>query len=621
MIKKFFKGVWRSITVLRVALTNLLFIALLVILWLTFTDTPAPLPERAALLLNPVGRVVDERTRIETASLLFEEDPANREVILADLIDSVELAREDARIVALVMNLDGLVAMGQSKTTELADALARFRESGKPVVAVGDYFTQDQYRLAVEADAVMMHPYGAVALEGFSYYGNYFAEALDKLAVKVHVFRAGEFKSIAEPLLRDDMSPGEREITREWLGDIWRSYVSSIEVRRGLEQDSIDELLDNYPERLRAAGGNVAQLALETGLVDELLDRSQQNEYLSALVGARDDAGNFAAISFEDYLPRVRKRSLMPGTPTVAVVTAQGNILPGEQPPGAIGGDTLARLLRETAERSGTRAIVLRINSGGGSVFASEVIREELERIRKSGMPVVASMGSVAASGGYYIASAADRILATPTTITGSIGVFAAFPTVDGLLAKGGIHTDGIGTTSLAGGLRPDRPLSAEVADTLQQSVDDLYEKFLALVMESRGLDRETLDGLAEGRVLSAPDARAAGLVDELGSLADAVDDAAEIAGLAPGSYDVITVQPAFSPRQLLLQQISDSLGVDVTMLLPRSVQKSVQRSVKKSLQQSLSQRWFGPLSKSLDLMNSFDDPRHVYMRCLACEL
>jgi protease-4 len=295
----------------------------------------------------------------------------------------------------------------------------------------------------------------------------------------------------------------------------------------------------------------------------------------------------------------------MPGASTVAVVTAQGNILPGQQPPGAIGGDTLSRLLRETAERAGTEAIVLRINSGGGSVFASEIIREEIERIRKSGVPVVASMGSVAASGGYYIATAADRILATPSTITGSIGVFAAFPTVDRLLAKGGIHTDGLGTTALAGGLRPDRPLSAEVADTLQQSVDDLYEQFLALVMESRGLDRETLDGLAEGRVLSAPDARAAGLVDELGSLADAIDDAAEIAGLTPGSYEVITIQPAFSPRQLLLQQVSDSLGVDVTALLP----------------QALLQRWFGPLRQSLNLLDSLDDPRHVYMRCLACEL
>ncbi|WP_439108177.1 signal peptide peptidase SppA, partial [Congregibacter sp.] len=504
MIKRLFLALWRGLTLLRLALANLVFILVLLVLWVTFTGKPESLPERAALVLDPTGRVVDERSQIEAASLIFEQEPASREALLADLIDSVELARTDERITALVLQLGGLVSIGQSKTTELAEAIARFRESGKPVVAIGDYYTQDQYRLAVEADTLLMHPFGAVALEGFSVYTNYFADALEKLSITMHVFRAGEYKSIAEPFLRNDMSPGERGITREWLNDLWEAYVESVEERRGLESGAVDALLNDYPERLRLAGGNAASLALNADLVDDLLDRAQQNQYLSSLVGARDEDGRFAGISFAQYVSRMRPTLAAPDLPKVAIVTAQGNMLPGEQPPGRIGSDTLSRLLRNTAKREGTRAIVLRVTTGGGSVFASEIIRAELERIRDSGMPVVVSMGSIAASGGYYIATAADQIFATPTTITGSIGVFAAFPTVERLLAKGGIQTDGVGTTKLAGALRPDRSLDPALSDVLQQSVDGLYEQFLTLVSESRSIDRETLDGLAQGRVLSA---------------------------------------------------------------------------------------------------------------------
>ncbi|MFK7830842.1 MAG: signal peptide peptidase SppA [Congregibacter sp.] len=607
MIRTFFRGLWRAITVFRLALANILFIGLLVVLWLVLTDKPEPMPERAALLLNPTGQVVDARTRVDAASLLLQDDVSSSEVLLADLIDSVELARKDERIVALVLELDKLRSIGQSKTSELAAAIARFRATGKPIVAIGSYYTQDQYRLAIEADRLLMHPFGAVGLEGFSYFGNYLAEALEKLSVTVHVFRAGEFKSIAEPFMRSDMSPGEREVTSEWLGDLWRAYENAVEERRSLESGAVAELLGSYPLRLREQGGNAGRLALASGLVDELVNRDEQNEYLSELVGARDESGRYTAVTFDEYLPRVRQLQRTAGMPNIAVVTAQGNILPGEQAPGAIGGETLVRLLRETAERDDTRAIVLRINSGGGSVFASELIRAELERIRESGTPIVASMGSVAASGGYYIATAADQIVATPTTITGSIGVFAAFPTFERLLERGGIYTDGVGTTPVAGGLRPDRPLSPAVADALQQSVDDLYEQFLGLVMRSRNIDRSTMDQLAEGRVLSAEDALSAGLLDSLGGLEDAVGTAAQIAGLAEGEYETLSIQPTLSPRQQLLMQLTSTLGVDVAGLLNVTGLRA----------------WVLPLRESVGLLGSFNgphaDPGYLYMRCLAC--
>lgn len=610
MLKRFFSGIWRAITVVRMALANLLFLALLVVVFMVLRDSPEPLPERAALVLDPVGRVVDQRSRVEAAALLVEVDPSAQEVVLTDLIDSVRYAAEDERITSLVLDLSGLVSIGQSRTTELAEAIEEFAATGKPVVAVADYFSQDQYRLAVEADTILMHPYGGVGLEGFSVYTNYFADALEKLSITVHVFRAGEFKSIAEPLLRSDMSEGERAVTQAWLDDLWRAYVTRVEDRRELDPGTLNALLADYPRYLTENDGDPAKLAKSLGLVDELMDREEQSQYLTALAGARDEEGEFAGVSYADYLPRASRSALLPGAQTVAIVTAQGNMLPGTQPPGTIGGDSLATQLRETADRDGTAAIVLRVTSGGGSVFASEIIREEIARIRDEGTPVVVSMGSVAASGAYYIATAADYIMATPTSITGSIGVFAAFPTAERLLARGGVYTDGVATSPIAGGLRPDRPLNAAIKQSAQLSIQDIYEKFLAHVMESRNLDRATMDSLAQGRVFSAEDALASGLIDRLGSLWSATAQAAEMAGLADDEYEVISIHPAFSPRDMLLQQLTETLKSDSQPTPGISL-----------LSSWIPESWLRPVVASKELLDSFTDPQHLYMRCFVCEL
>ncbi|MEM6774190.1 MAG: signal peptide peptidase SppA [Pseudomonadota bacterium] len=600
MIRRVFRALWGTISTVRGAIANLLFLAILAIIIAALLDRPAPLPDRAALRLDLAGSVVDQRTRVSTGSVLFGDAGANREMLLTDLIDAVELARDDERIVALVMELDGLLRIGQSKTTELAEALERFRATGKPIVAVADYYTQDQYRLAVEADTVIMHPFGAVAIEGFGYFINYFAEALEKLLVTVHVFRAGDFKSIAEPYLRSDMSPGEREVSQRWLGDLWAAYGEAIEARRGLPQGHLGALLADYPERLRAADGDPARLASSEGLVDQLLDRQQRDAYLEALVGVTGGDGRYEGIAFEEYLSRSRGMSLRAGEESVAVVVAQGNIVPGRQGLGAIGAESLVETLRRAVDRNGVRALVLRVTSGGGSVFASEIIRAELMRIREEeAIPIVVSMGSVAASGGYYIATAADRIMATPTTLTGSIGVFAAFPTFERLLEKGGIHTDGVGTTPLAGGLRPDRALSPLIEDAVQQGVDYRYEQFLDLVATSRDLDRGTLDSVAEGRVLSSLQAEVAGLIYAIGSLDDAVDLAGELAGLSPGSFRVITVKPSIPPRDVFLQQLSDIFAVDTRLVT------------------LLAALW--PAAAVNEFMAT-PDPHQLYMRCLVCE-
>lgn len=613
MIRRFFRGLWSAVTVVRGALANIVFLLVLLFVFFALTERPEPLPERAALRLDLDGRVVDERTRAVTSSLLKGATDAGGEILLTDLIDSVDLASRDERIVALVLELDGLVSIGQSKTTELAAAIERFRATGKPVVAVGDYYSQDQYRLAVEADTLLMHPFGAVAVEGYGYYVNYFAEALDKLAVTVNVFRAGDFKSIAEPFLRSDMSPGERAVSQRWLEDLWQAYREAVESRRSLEAGQLDALLASYPERLRAAGGDAAQLAMREGLVDDLLDRSQRDAFLTSLVGADDGEGHYRGVDFRAYLARQRSGRLAADASAVAVVTAQGNIVPGDPGLGAVGSKSLRKLLRRTADIDSVKAVVLRVNSGGGSVFASELIREEVARLRREeGLPVVVSMGSIAASGGYYIATAADRILATPTTLTGSIGVFAAFPTFEKLLARGGVYTDGIGSTPVAGGLRPDRPVDPAIANALQQGVESTYGRFLDLVAESRDLDRPALDAVAEGRVLSALQARDAGLIDGLGSLDDAARLAAELAGLAEDDYEVITMRPAVSPQEILLQQVSDLMGRAPSPLASVPLLETLIGTAASALEPAASLTGAGGL-------RDLADPRHLYMRCLAC--
>ncbi|GAB3289223.1 signal peptide peptidase SppA [Parahaliea aestuarii] len=611
-LRRLFGGLWNFITRVRVALSNILFLAVLVLLYFVFTGGgPTPLPDKAALLLNPTGTVVDQRKSVDPMlALVGEQNPASHEVELRDILDAIRYAADDPAITALVLELDGLLHVGMSKTLEIREALDAFRSSGKPVIARGDYFTQDQYLLASQADTVILHPFGAVAMEGFGSYRNYFRDALDKLSVNVHVFKAGEHKSIAEPYLRNDMSPGEREITGRWLGDLWQRYTGEVEQRRSLEAGAVNAYVNGYADVLQAQGGDTAKAALEAGLVDELMAHHQSNDYLAGIVGARDEEERFEAVPFEHYVGRKRGPNLIqPGAGHVAVITAEGNILPGDQPPGTIGGESLSRLIRDTAAGDGVKAIVLRVNSGGGSVFASEVIRQAVLATQAEGLPVVVSMGAMAASGGYYIAASADRIFATPATITGSIGVFAAIPTFEELMGRLGVNTDGVGTTALAGSLRVDRPLNEQVASALTSSVEFTYRNFLQLVADGRDMSVEQVDAVAQGRVWSAADAKAHGLVDELGSLREAIAAAADLAGLE--SPQVEYVSEPLSSREMLLQQLAERSGA--LALGPVSSTGSM-RKYSAALDLLLA-----PLNEAADLVASLRDPGHLYMRCLAC--
>ena len=605
-IRRFFSAIWNGITRIRLALSNILFLVMLALIYFVYIGgTPEPLPEHAALLLSPAGSIVDQKSFVEPLeALLGEPAPEDREVLLRDVIEAIETAKDDPNINSMVMELDHLVSVGISKTQEIVRAVEAFKESGKPVIAVGDYYTQSQYLLASHADTVIVHPFGGVALEGFSSYHNYFREALEKLSINMHVFKAGDHKSIAEPILRDDMSPEQKEIAGRWLHSIWAQYTNMVEEQRELPAGSIDDYINNYAASLKAHGGDTAKAAMQAQLVDKLMGRTKANEYLVELVGASNEDGLYEAVHFQHYLSR--KRPLLKRATDgdrVAVITAQGNMLNGEQPPGSIGGDSLARLIRTTAEEDGVEAIVLRINTGGGSVFASEIIRQEILSVRKKGLPFVVSMGSVAASGGYYISAQADQIWATPSTITGSIGVIAAFPTLEKLFDRFGVHTDGVGTTELAGSLRLDRPLNPQVSSSITSSVENTYRGFVGLVAEGRGMTPEAVDLVAQGRVWSAPDALERGLVDKLGHLDDAIKAAAELANL--DEYEVDHVGLPMSPRDVLMQHLADRVG-------------SLRLWTRSATAGALS-TFMQPVVDAADEIGLLNDPANLYMRCQAC--
>ena len=605
-LRALFSAIWSGITRIRLALSNILFLVVIaVLLFFFFGGGSEPIPERAALLLNLRGVVVDQKSQVEPLeALLGEPSLENHEVLLRDIIDAINYAKDDPAINSMVMELNELTYVGISRTHEIAVALEAFKATGKPVVAVGDFFSQDQFLLASFADSVIVNPFGGIGLEGFASYRNYFRETLEKLSISMHVFHAGEFKSIAEPYLRDDMSPGEKLITERWLDVLWGQYAVTVETQRELPPGSVNSYVNNFARLLAEQGGDTAALALDAGLVDELLNHDEVNDYLVDLVGASNEDGLYEAMLFEPYVRRMRPSPLaVELADRVAVITAEGTILPGDQPPGSIGGDSLAYLIRSTAKQEGVAAIVLRINSGGGSVFASEVIRQELLRTRAMGIPIVISMGAVAASGGYYIAAEADEIWATPGTITGSIGVFAAIPTFERLLERAGIYTDGVGTTDLAGSLRLDRPLNSQVAQSIRSGVDFNYRHFVQLVAEGRDLTSQQVDELAQGRVWSAPDALERGLLDGLGSLDDAVVAAAARAGLE--DYEVEFVELPLTPRELFLQQFADRVG-GLRAWAPSALAASVANLL-------------APVADAAAELASLKDPRHIYVRCLPC--
>jgi len=601
----FFGLVWQILERIRKVLHLVLLLVIFgFVLAALHTSIPV-VPRTAALVIAPEGELVEQLSSDPVRRAFGEASggPAP-ETLLRDVTDAIAAAKSDARIKLIVLDLGSLDASGLSKLQEIGAALREFRAAGKRVVAAADSLDQTQYYLAAQAGEVYLDPMGLVYLDGFSYYRMFLKDAIEKLNVDVNVFRAGTFKSYTDQFSRSDMAPSEREETSVWLGALWSAYQQDVTRARSLPAGALNEFVADEPAALAAVNGDAAKLALQRGLVTALKSRRQLADELKVLVGEDDDTHSFNSIGMGQYLASIRSKHVLKSKSDskVGIVVASGEILDGHQPPGTIGGESTADLLRQARYDNAVKAVVLRVDSPGGSMFASEQILREVQTLRKAGKPVVVSMSTYAASGGYYISAAANQIFASPTTLTGSIGVFSVVPTFQRTLEKFGVKVDGLGTTALAGDMRQDRPLTAATRQILQSSVDHAYAEFLRRVGDGRKKPVEDVDKIAQGRVWAGVDAQRIGLVDHLGGLKDATDAAAKLAELG-SDYDVDYIEPELNLREELLMQLrSETLHLaQIAGLIPPP---------------SDIERVLDPMLEQARAIAKLNDPRGLYAYC-----
>ena len=605
---KIFSGLntFRKITI------NILFfiILFLFIAAITSDEGEVVVPNNSALVLNISGDIVEQKRSIDPMDAFIDEalkeQQKNPEVLLGDILNVIERAKNDSRIEIMVLNLQGVNRSGLSKLQDIAKALKDFKTSGKRIIAVGDQYSQDQYYLASSADEVWLNPRGWLLLDGYGRYQLYFKSALEKLSISQHVFRVGTYKSAIEPYIRDDMSGAAKEANKLWLSDLWSQYKNDVADNRGFAIDNFDENADVLVAKLEKANGNVAQYALENKWVDALKNRQEMKNSLIDLVGKNVEGDSYNHISFSSYLKATKPifPIINPNTDKVAVIVAKGTILDGNQKAGTIGGDSTVSLLRKARLNNKVKAVVLRVDSPGGSAYASEIIRQEIELIKKAGKPVVASMGTYAASGGYWISAPADKIIASPSTITGSIGIYGFFMTFENSLSRLGVHTDGIGTTDIAG-FGVTRPLTDGMAKIFQLNINRGYQDFISLVADNRNMTLEQVDNIAQGRVWSGLKAKELGLVDELGDLAMAIEVAAGLAELK--TFDTLLIEKEKSAKDLFLQGL---IG-QATSFFPSS----------EIINLSNTDKLFIQLKAELSHLNLLNDPQGVYSLCMACEI
>jgi protease-4 len=604
-----FKGIWKLITFIRLALVNLIFLASIGAIYFIYTTAETPTPtvqKESALIVNISGPIVEQATYVNpmdsiTGSAFGRDLP--KENVLFDIVETIRYAKDDAQVSGLVLALRDMPETNLTKLRYIAKALNEFKASGKPIYAVGDFYNQSQYYLASYADKIYLAPDGAVMLKGYSAYSMYYKTLLEKLDVNTHVFRVGTYKSAIEPFTRNNMSDQAKESATRWLGQLWGAYLDDVATNRQVDAKSLNPNMKEFLTLLEASKGDLASLSLNAGLVDQLATRQQVRSELVEVFGSNgEDSYNY--VDFYEYQTTILPSFDM-ASDDVAIVVASGAIMDGVQPRGTVGGDTTAALLRQARTDSKVKAVVLRVDSPGGSAFASEVIRNEIEALKAAGKPVVASMSSLAASGGYWISMSADRIVAQPTTLTGSIGIFSVITTFEKGLNKLGVYTDGIGTSPFSD-VGITTGLSKGASQAFQLGIEHGYQRFIGLVSKNRGIALEEVDKIAQGRVWTGQDALDYGLVDKIGDFDDAVQLAADLANLE--TYNTYWVEEPLSPAQQFFQdlvnQVQVHVGLDASALLPEALQPVAKQVI-----------------QDTSLLQSFNDPKGQYAFCLNCNI
>lgn len=612
LFKRIFLSIFRVINISRKVIINLIFFGILVLFIASISNdkNTVIVENNSALILDLNGDVVEQKQQVDPIEAFMNEalgqQEENPEILLADILKVIKSATTDNRITTLVLKLDKLNRSGLTKMSIITDELEAFKATGKQIIAIGENFTQDQYYLASYANEIWLDPNGWLILDGYGSYQLYYKSAIEKLAITPYIFRVGTYKSAVEPYMRDDMSPQAKEANKLWLNDLWTHYKTHVAEQRGFDISNFDENSETLISKLEAVNGDIAQYALNNSWVDQLKSRNDVETSLKARLGVNDKADTYTSINFKDYLSTLNLAFPMPhvvNTNKIAIIVAKGTILNGTQKAGTIGGDSTAKLLQQAREDENVKAVVLRVDSPGGSAFASEIIRQEIELIKQAGKPVVASMGTYAASGGYWISAPADKIYAAPTTITGSIGIFGLMMTFENTLSKLGVFTDGVGTTEFAG-FSPTRPLSEGVSKIIQMNVNKGYQDFITLVAENRNMTLEQVDAIAQGRVWSGAKAKELGLVDELGGLEDAINEAATLAKLT--DFDTWLVEKELSPKDLFMKNVFGQ----ATALLPTSI-----------ISLSPLEKSIAKLKSELEHLSYLNDPKSTYTLCMSCEI
>lgn len=607
LIVGFFKWTWRILNFIRNMVLNVVFILLVLVclgIWMQVKSNTVETTGRGALLMDITGVVVDKpstsgKLGALTRELLGANSDRLQENSLFDIVQTIRQAKDDRNITGIVLDLKNFAGADQPSMQYIGKALREFRDSGKPVYAVGNSYTQGQYYLASFANTIYLSSQGVVDLHGFATNGLYYKSLLDKLKITTHVFRVGTYKSAVEPFIRDDMSPAARDADSRWIGELWQNYLNTVSANRQISPQQLFPGAKGMLDGLRKVDGDTAKYALDNKLVDELADSTQVEKALTRQFGWSKSDNDYRAVSMYDYAVKAP-----PSTgDSIAVIFADGAIIDGEETTGAVGGDTTAAQIRDARLDPKVKAIVLRVNSPGGSVSASEVIRSELASARAAGKPVVVSMGGMAASGGYWISTPASYIVANPSTLTGSIGIFGIINTVQNSLDAIGVHTDGVATSPLAD-VSMTKTLPQEVQDMIQLSIESGYKRFITLVAQSRHSTPEQVDKIAQGHVWTGEDAKANGLVDSLGDFDDAVAKAAELAKLKQWHVDYYQKDPGF------LNMVLNNMSGSVRAALPDVVQAYLPAPLSSAAK---------VMKQEGDKLAAFNDPQNRYAFCLTC--
>ncbi|MEJ8805446.1 signal peptide peptidase SppA [Salmonella enterica] len=607
-IAGFFKWTWRVLNLVREMVLNLFFIFLVLVgvgIWMQIGNgSNSEQTARGALLLDISGVIVDKPSTNHRLGALGRQlfgasSDRLQENSLFDIVNAIRQAKDDRNITGIVLDLKNFTGADQPSMRYIGKALREFRDSGKPVFAVGENYSQGQYYLASFANKIWLSPQGQVDLHGFATNGLYYKTLLDKLKVSTHVFRVGTYKSAVEPFIRDDMSPAAREADSRWIGELWQNYLHTVSANRQISPQQLFPGAQAIIDGLTSVGGDTAKYALDHKLVDALASSADVEKALTKQFGWSKTENNYRAISYYDYSLKTPADT----GGTIAVIFANGAIMDGEETPGNVGGDTTASQIRDARLDPKVKAIVLRVNSPGGSVNASEVIRAELAAARAAGKPVVVSMGGMAASGGYWISTPANYIVASPSTLTGSIGIFGVINTVESSLSSIGVHSDGVSTSPLAD-ISMTKALSPEVQQMMQLSIEYGYKRFITLVADARKRTPEQIDKIAQGHVWTGEDAKANGLVDSLGDFDDAVAKAAELAKLKQWHLDYYQDEPT------VLDMVMDSMTGSVRAMLPEAIQAMLPAPLVSAA---------NTVKAEGDKLAAFNDPQNRYAFCLTC--